>query len=156
MNVNQDFNVQISQMLAQHLGNQVRLVGGAVLQLQRMVVDGTNGLPGTPRDTHQAASNWFVDVNQAQYRESSDTSRRNLGLAQATVATALARPEQIHSFILHNSLPYIKVLEYGLYPNPPKVDTGRTINGFSTQAPQGFFRIALQRWQAVLTQVGQP
>lgn len=43
---------------------------------------------------------------------------------------------------LSNSLPYARKLEYGEYPNPPKNPTGKTVNGYSTQAPQGIFRIA--------------
>lgn len=38
---------------------------------------------------------------------------------------------------LVNNLPYMPVVEYGHYPNPPKRGTGKTINGFSTQAPAG-------------------
>ena len=39
---------------------------------------------------------------------------------------------------------YAPIIEYGLYPNPPKRPTGRTINGFSTQAPNGVVRITLR------------
>ncbi|EGY53144.1 HK97 gp10 family phage protein [Neisseria shayeganii] len=36
---------------------------------------------------------------------------------------------------------YAPVIEYGLYPNPPKTPTGKTINGYSVQAPKGFMRV---------------
>jgi hypothetical protein len=42
---------------------------------------------------------------------------------------------------LCNSLPYARVLEYGLYPNPPKSPTGKTQGGYSKQTPQGMVRI---------------
>jgi hypothetical protein len=32
-----------------------------------------------------------------------------------------------------------------MYPNPPKNPTGKTINGFSTQAPKGMSRINVER-----------
>lgn len=46
-------------------------------------------------------------------------------------------------FMISNLEPYIHVLEYGLFPNPPFAGTGKTINGFSTQAPKGFVRLSI-------------
>lgn len=46
-----------------------------------------------------------------------------------------------------NALPYAHVVEYGLYPNPPKNPTGKTANGYSIQAPSGMFRIAALRYR---------
>ncbi len=45
-----------------------------------------------------------------------------------------------------NALPYAATLEYGGYPNPPKNPTGKTVGGYSVQAPQGMFRIAAIRY----------
>ena len=42
---------------------------------------------------------------------------------------------------------YAPIIEYGLYPNPPKRPTGRTINGFSTQAPNGVVRITVRDFE---------
>ena len=42
---------------------------------------------------------------------------------------------------------YAPIIEYGLYPNPPKHPTGRTTNGYSTQAPQGMVRITVTNMQ---------
>lgn len=42
---------------------------------------------------------------------------------------------------------YAPIIEYGLYPNPPKHPTGRTANGYSTQAPQGMVRITVTNMQ---------
>jgi hypothetical protein len=49
-----------------------------------------------------------------------------------------------------NALPYIRILEYGGYPNPPKRPTGKTINGFSTQAPGGMVRISVAEFNEKL------
>jgi hypothetical protein len=54
---------------------------------------------------------------------------------------------------LTNNLPYIAVLEFGLYPNPPKHGTRlkgggyeiRSIGGYSRQAPAGMIRINMAR-----------
>ncbi|OYQ90422.1 hypothetical protein B9T10_03630 [Wohlfahrtiimonas chitiniclastica] len=58
-------------------------------------------------------------------------------------AWAIAKESDQH-YVITNPLPHINVLEYGLYPNPPKKGSGKTINGYSTQAPMGFVRISLE------------
>jgi hypothetical protein len=54
---------------------------------------------------------------------------------------------------LSNNLPYSVVVEYGLYPNPPKLGTRlkgggyeiRSIGGYSRQSPAGMVRINMAR-----------
>ena len=48
-------------------------------------------------------------------------------------------------FYLTNNLPYIRVLEYGLYPQGA-YKTERTKGGYSTQAPKGMVRIAVREF----------
>lgn len=148
-----DFAKQIATLLARERARQERVYGGAMLQLQRMVVTGTNGLPGTPKDTGQAMSNWFLEAEGISGKITEDTTTRNLGLASAVVVTGLGRRVPVKRFYLFNNLPYIRHLEYGLYPNPPKKPTGKTVNGYSTQAPQGFFSLAVKRWDDVVKEV---
>jgi hypothetical protein len=47
---------------------------------------------------------------------------------------------------LCNSLPYAQALEYGLYPNPPKNPTGKTVGGYSKQAPAGMVRLTAREF----------
>jgi hypothetical protein len=47
---------------------------------------------------------------------------------------------------LSNTLPYANVVEYGLYPNPPKKATGKTAGGYSTQSPQGMISPNIIFW----------
>lgn len=58
------------------------------------------------------------------------------------------------SLFISNNLPYITTLEYGGYPNPPKKGTGKTINGYSKQAPNGMVGVTLadtkRIWDATL------
>ena len=49
-------------------------------------------------------------------------------------------------FTLANNLPYAYKLEYGGYPG----DGPKTVGGFSKQAPQGFVRVNVARFQAIL------
>ena len=48
-------------------------------------------------------------------------------------------------FYLTNNLPYIRVLEYGLYPQGA-YKTERTKGGYSVQAPKGMVRIAVREF----------
>lgn len=47
-------------------------------------------------------------------------------------------------YLISTPIPYMPALEYGLYPNPPKAGKGKTVNGFSRQAPQGFVRLSIK------------
>lgn len=52
--------------------------------------------------------------------------------------------------VIATNKPYAPMLEYGLYPNPPKKPTGKTKNGYSVQAPKGMVRITVQEVQAFI------
>lgn len=148
-----EFVLNLDKLLTDEKHRNARIIGGAVLMLQEAVVKGVAGLPGTPYDTHQAQSNWFVEMDGCSGKTSNDTTLANLPLAQATVATALAEGKTLPNyFILFNNLPYIRHLEYGLYPNPPKKPTGKTLGGFSVQAEQGFFRLAIGQFDDMVAQ----
>ena len=124
--------------------------GGSMLQLQRMVVDGTSSLSGTPKDTGQAKSNWFIGVNEQVTNTTTDTTKRNMSQAQTKIAQAIANPDAVNYLTLTNSLPYIRHLEYGLYSS--NSTSGKTINGYSTQAPNGMFRISTAQFERVFKQ----
>lgn len=47
-------------------------------------------------------------------------------------------------YLISTPIPYMPALEYGLYPNPPKGGKGKTIDGFSKQAPKGFARLSIK------------
>ncbi|MCT9373742.1 hypothetical protein KTJ07_12095 [Acinetobacter baumannii] len=51
----------------------------------------------------------------------------------------LVRLKPFQTVYISNSLPYAYVLNYGLYPKNPKVETGKTENGYSRQDPTGFY-----------------
>ncbi len=52
-----------------------------------------------------------------------------------------------------NALPYAAVVEYGLYPNPPKGGAGKTTGGFSSQAPQGMVGVTLAEVPQIIEEV---
>ncbi|HIH5333028.1 hypothetical protein ACLDX0_02915 [Acinetobacter baumannii] len=51
----------------------------------------------------------------------------------------LVRLKPFQTVYISNSLPYAYILNYGLYPKNPKVETGKTENGYSRQDPTGFY-----------------
>ena len=73
----------------------VATCGGSMLMLQRMVVDGTGSLPGTPKDTGQAKSNWFIGVNEDITTQSTDTTKQNMPNAQTFISQAIETPYSV-------------------------------------------------------------
>lgn len=143
------FKRQLDAALRREKQRQIAVVANAVLQLQQQVVD------RTPIDSGQARANWLVEINGCSGSVRQETDLGNLKQAAAAVQAALsANPSAIRYLCLYNNLPYIRHLEYGLYPDPPKRQSGKTIGGFSTQAPQGMFRLALRRYRRILAQQG--
>jgi hypothetical protein len=96
----------------------------------------------TPVDTGAARGNWQLgyDVMPQGTVTVKDTSR---GSAAPALAAKMDQPIIGRTLYLVNNLPYIGVLEYGGYPNPPKGGEGKTAGGFSRQAPAGMVRITV-------------
>ena len=98
-----------------------------------------NIIDDTPVDTGRLKNNWYASNRQVGVRtnKSTDPSGKN---SLARVDKALKRFKAGQRFSFFNNLPYARVVEFGLYPNPPKNPTGKTVNGFSRQAPSGMLR----------------
>ena len=91
----------------------------------------------TPVDTGRARGNWNVSVG------SPDTSITENTQPKFKSAESLPNPNGDESMFISNNLDYIEKLEYGGYPNPPKGGKGKTVNGFSKQAPNGMVGVTL-------------
>jgi hypothetical protein len=96
----------------------------------------------TPVDTGRARANWNVSQNAINTTTTESTNQQR-GIGEATKALSMPAGGVVY---LANSLPYAPVLEYGGYPNPPKKGKGKTIGGFSTQAPAGMVRLSAQEF----------
>tara|TARA_R110000803_G_C11835287_1_gene303845 strand:- start:220 stop:672 length:453 start_codon:yes stop_codon:yes gene_type:complete len=112
----------------------------------------TNIIKGTPVDTGRLRGNWQPSIG------SPITSRIGAkdasGQGEASISKVTEVLNQFSgdgSVFLSNNLPYAYKIEYGLYPNPPKNPTGKTVNGFSTQAPKGMVRVSIRRVKAAMT-----
>ncbi|MDR1901351.1 MAG: hypothetical protein LBQ88_03575 [Treponema sp.] len=106
----------------------------------------------TPVDTGQARGAWLPSIGQPEdgVPGTKDKSgRETINKIKSVVESAKGED----TLFLVNSLPYITVLEYGGYPNPPKnggktkeyirkdgTKVGglpKTVGGYSRQAPSG-------------------
>jgi hypothetical protein len=96
----------------------------------------------SPVDTGRFRANTNVSYGAP---DTTVTDSTDQGRAQRELAKVMSLPVGGVAYI-SNSLPYARVLEYGLYPNPPKNPTGKTAGGYSIQAPQGMFRLAAMQY----------
>ena len=91
----------------------------------------------TPVDTGRARGNWNITVGHDDILPKENT------VPQFKSVEEVPKVEGDESIFISNNLPYITKLEYGGYPNPPKKGSGKTINGYSKQAPQGMVGVTL-------------
>jgi len=90
----------------------------------------------SPVDTGQLRANWQFGAGVIPDGEFPDTDPEGEETIEALTEAIKDTPAGGVTYLVNN-LPYAPVIEYGLYPNPPKRPTGKTENGFSTQAPAG-------------------
>jgi hypothetical protein len=95
----------------------------------------------TPVNTGAARANWKVILKGHRARFNKKFTDADAAKAEGAAVLEGAGIDDVVS--IKNNAPYINMLEYGGYPNPPKKGTGKTINGFSTQAPNGIVGVAL-------------
>ena len=91
----------------------------------------------TPVDTGRARGNWNVSAGHMDASVSERTEPQIRSVSQMPDALG------DESYFISNNLPYIGTLEYGGYPENPKGGKGKTVNGFSKQAPKGMVGVTL-------------
>jgi hypothetical protein len=124
----------------------------------------------TPVDTGHLRSNWGCEVGNP-YSQVTNTfdkgGSRTVENAQAIVNGWDGKG----SIYLCNNLPYVVVLEYGRYPNPPKFGSRpkglkkganpngfmefRSAGGFSSQSPQGMVRVTVAEMGGVVEEIAR-
>lgn len=112
----------------------------------------------TPVDTGRARGNWIASYNR--FEQSTSDFRDKSGKGSVAVMKGQVMSFPIGGTVwLTNSLPYAVVLEYGLYPNPPKIGSKKrgeteprvhTVGGYSMQAPQGMVRKTVLEFEAAV------
>jgi hypothetical protein len=73
-------------------------------------------------------------------KEFKENTPRDRGNARRNTILS-KRPDE---FIIKGDYDYSGVLDKGLFPNPPVAGTGKTRNGYSTQAPKGMVEPTLK------------
>lgn len=117
----------------------------------------------SPVDTGRFRANWFASYGSPRIAVSNATDKGGDSTVHYVSGAVLSYP--VGGIVyLTNSLPYAEVIEYGLYPNPPKRgsqkvgETEPTIHvtgGYSMQAPHGVVRVtAIEFDAAVRKQLG--
>lgn len=120
----------------------------------------------TPSDTGITRGNWQTNVGHPKTNEIDRADPNNV-LARKEVLDEVGKSRWGDEVWLSNNKPHIGKLEYGGYPNPPKLGTwlkpGQTkgnhtgpgyfmfsANGFSKQAPAGMLRRNLERARKII------
>lgn len=125
------FSAQIAQFAEQAMAKEDKAV--RVIALQMLVRVQSK----TPVDSGALRRSWTVALNGFPSSYNGDQ----------TVINQIKFGDVI---VIATNKPYAPMLEYGLYPNPPKKPTGKTQNGYSVQAPKGMVRITVQEVQAFI------
>jgi hypothetical protein len=103
----------------------------------------------SPVDTGRFRGNWQITVDApARGEVGPDKSGANTIASAANVAQNQRFPAS--AYFISNNMPYAEKLEFGGYPSSPKKQTGKTQNGYSTQAPNGMVRISVAEFERVI------
>lgn len=116
--------------------------------IKKSVFDLTSAIiQGSPTDTGRFRGNWQVSFNTPIDSELSNLDKSG-NATISKIGTQINSNKVPLVYWINNNLPYGNSLEYGLYPKNSK--TGKTINGFSIQAPMGFVRLNIIRFNKFL------
>jgi len=113
---------------------------------RKTLVDvGTAIIEATPVDKGPTRNNWLPSTGSpASGKPDAEGRSGDVAIAAVRATAAGWNPEKEDAFMTNNSIVAV-VHEYGLYPNPPKKGTDKTINGFSTQAVGGMVGLTIAK-----------
>lgn len=151
------------------LGVAVKMLGpGRIVKLQKRLVFLTLGAavevaPGrfrrltgviflTPVDTGRARASWGVSIGPPELGKFPPPGEySNPNPLDLTGGLAGLGPYQ--EVWVTSNLPYIRVLEYGGYPNPARGGEGKVSGGYSKQAPRGMVRVTFDQVKRVAREI---
>lgn len=110
----------------------------------------TSIIEATPVDKGMTRNNWLPSTGTPASGKP-DVEGKGGEVAISAVKATIGgwNPEKEDAFLANNSIVAV-VHEYGLYPNPPKKGTGKTINGYSTQAVGGMVGLTIAKKKGAL------
>jgi len=100
-------------------------------------------ISNTPVDEGRARGSWQASVNSPNLSETNRTDKTGGSTIAAANSAIKDAPGRV--FYLASPLPYMGVLEYGLYSQGGGATQRTTRDGFSVQAPAGWIRIAIAK-----------
>ena len=118
----------------------------------------------TPVDTGRLRGNWqfgTAEIPSGQVDDKDPASGFG-GPTEKKIWNSIADAKAGTIHYIVNNLPYAQVIEYGMYPNPPKgalvsyglkkttTHVDKVSGGYSTQAPQGMVRITVMEYKQFL------
>ena len=144
------FGAEVAQWVANVTARTSQTIKASVVDLCTAVIDQTpvykeNDYWGPP-DARITKENWQTLVNVSADEYMLGVPGQSKATLDAVVEVAW-NPWDGDSLVFANTDPYITMLEFGQYKYKHPVNT---INGFSTQAPQGMVRINVARFNAIL------
>lgn len=104
-------------------------------------------IKSSPVDTGRFRANWTAAGVQPSTVTTNMTDKSG-SAATGAMANYINTAKGQTVFTLANNLPYAYKLEYGGYPG----DGPNTVGGFSKQAPQGFVRVNVARFEQILAE----
>lgn len=142
-----DFAAQIRAFRDKALANVNTVVQEATVNIATALVE------RTPIDETTLRANWQFTVGspgtEADY-EHRDESPGGSETAEALSAQIREVPAGGVTYVVNN-LVYMPMIEYGLYTDKHgrRRSSGRTIGGYSTQAPAGVRGVTAEEWEQV-------
>ena len=100
----------------------------------------------TPVDSGRARQNWIVTLNGGSLAYNPDAAKGGRVLVEGQRVINSAKGDE--KIIIQNNAPYIGMLEYGGYG--PNSKSGKTVGGFSKQAPRGMVGVTMLEAGAVM------
>jgi hypothetical protein len=111
-------------------------------------------LKATPVDEGGARNNWFTSLHAEPQLQKRRSLKRG-GEANNEMLNTVMNYKLGNRVFFINRMPYINVLEFGRYPNPPKGGKGKTQGGFSKQAPRGMVRVNVAKWRNIVSSIAR-
>lgn len=146
----EEFTVNLTKHREAFEKNADLLIKGFCQTLFNEIQSGGRYSPGTPIDTGFARANWHGGIGA----EGPAPTGTDVAASQAQLAETAQAAKVGDVVILANNAPYINRLEFGFIGTDSlgRFFTGfgpRSVGGRSSQAPEGFVRLALMHVQDI-------
>lgn len=135
------FYIDVAQFNARTFRDVEVIFRKTILEIGKRVVE------KTPVDKGYARGGWQTTTGSPA---SVDVERTGAGPALQELQGVALQAQLSDAVFLTNLVPYIGVLEFGGYPLDPEGGEGKTVGGFSTQAPNGMVRVTIAEFDYIV------